>query len=156
MEEHGKVVAIMPVQRGTSQRTGSQWASLEFVLEMDGRYPRRVMFHLFGEENINRADIRLGEYVTIKAEAEAHEVNGRWFNDIRVWDVVRNGQSILRVSQMQAMAQQVSQQPQQSAPANQGQLPMTAGAGYGMQAPPSVQTGDPAPQYRGGGAQPPF
>lgn len=156
MEEHGKVVAIMPVQRGTSQRTGSQWASLEFVLEMDGRYPRRVVFHLFGEENINKADIRLGEYVTIKAEAEAHEVNGRWFNDIRVWDVVRNGQSILRVSQMQAMVQQASQQQQQSAPANQGQQYAPTGAPNGIQVPPAQPTAGQQAPWSNGGTQAPY
>lgn len=114
MEEHGKVIAILNAQTGTSTRTGNAWFSQSYVIEIDGRYTRKVAFNLWGRENNERAAIRLGEYITVLAEVEAHEFQGRWFNEVRAYDIQKGGRSVLRgefVPQVQAVSAQQIQQP---------------------------------------------
>lgn len=120
MEFHGKVVAILPVRSGVSQRTGEAWASQGFVLEADGQYTHRARFSLWGAERIQMANLQLGEFATAKFEIEAHENNGEWYNDLRCYDVVVNGISRLRNKQQN---QQPRQQPQQQAAIPNQQAP---------------------------------
>lgn len=96
MEEHGRVIVIMPIRQGVSQRTGQPWASQDFVIEVDGRYSRKVRLSLWGADRIQAANLQLGEYVTARFDIEAHETNGEYYNDLRCWDIVKNGVSVLR------------------------------------------------------------
>lgn len=96
MEEHGKVVWLSAIREGNSQKTGEKWSAQDFVLEMDGRYIRRVKFSLFGEERIKRAALQIGDYVTARFEIEAHFFNNDYYNDIRCYDIIKNGVSLLR------------------------------------------------------------
>lgn len=116
MEEHGRVICIMQQRSGVSQRTGQPWASLDFVIETEGRYPRKVRLSLWGQDNIYAAGLQPGEYITCKFEIEAHEVNGEFYNDLRCWDILKQGSSLLRRQQTQPQAapqQQQVNQPQQ-------------------------------------------
>ena len=47
-----KVIEIMPVESGTSQTTGREWKSREFVAEeiMNARYPNQVLMRLSGDD----------------------------------------------------------------------------------------------------------
>ena len=47
-----KVIEIMPVESGTSQATGREWKSREFVAEeiMDVRYPNQLLMRLTGDD----------------------------------------------------------------------------------------------------------
>ena len=47
-----KVIEIMPVESGTSQATGREWKSREFVAEeiMNARYPNQVLMRLSGDD----------------------------------------------------------------------------------------------------------
>lgn len=121
MELHGKVVEILPLRNGVSQRTGEQWSSQGFVLEMDGQYLRRARLNLWGIDRIQAANLQLGQYITAKFEIEAHEHNGDWYNDCRVYDIICNGVALLRRPKQQAPQQQVGYQqaPQQQAPYHQ-------------------------------------
>ena len=47
-----------------------------------------MVFNVFGEENLNRFNIQEGQELTVSFDVNAREYNGRWFNDIRVWNVV--------------------------------------------------------------------
>ena len=46
-----KVIEIMPMESGTSQTTGKEWKSREFVAEeiMDARYPNQLLMRLTGD-----------------------------------------------------------------------------------------------------------
>lgn len=116
MEEHGKVIYVSPIREGVSKSTGEVWKSLQFVLEMDGRYTRRVCFSLFGEHNVEKANLQLGEYITVRAEVEAHLYQNKWFNEIRVWDILKNG-----FSQLRGDAQPIQLAPDNQAPAQESE-----------------------------------
>lgn len=89
MDLTGKVIAILPANSGVSARTGNPWMSQEYVIEVPGQYPRKMLFRLFGEDRIKQFNIQAGEEVTVQFDIDAHEYNGRWFNEIRAYNVLR-------------------------------------------------------------------
>lgn len=103
MEIHGKIINALPLREGTSA-TGKPWQCASYVIETQEQYPRRVCFDVFGQEKIAQFNIRPGEMMTISFDIDAHEYNGRWFNSIRCWNVMRtqpgNGTVLQTPSQM--------------------------------------------------------
>lgn len=92
MELTGKIIAVMPANSGTSQRTGQTWMSQQYVLEVPGMYPKRMVFEVFGEDRIRSFNIQKDQEVVVSFEIDAHEFNGRWFNEVRAWNVRPVGQ----------------------------------------------------------------
>ncbi len=93
MELTGTIIAVMPVRSGVSQRTGNTWATQEYVIEVPGQFPKRCVFTIFGEDRIKQFAIQQGEQnLTVQFDIDAHEYNGRWFNEIRAYNVLRANQ----------------------------------------------------------------
>lgn len=92
MEITGKIIAVMEAKNGISQRTGNPWMTQEYVIEVLGTYPRRCMFNIFGEDRIKQFNIQVGEELTVQFDIDAREYNGKWYNDIRAYNVVRQQQ----------------------------------------------------------------
>ena len=92
MEITGKIIAVMPAESGTSQRTGNTWMKRQYVLEVPGMYPKRMVFEVFGEDKIKSFNVQQGMEATVSFEIDAHEYNGRWFNEVRAWNVKSAGQ----------------------------------------------------------------
>ena len=112
MEITGNIIAVMEPHSGVSQRTGNTWMTQEYVLEVPGMYPKKVVFSIFGEDRIKQFALQQGEQnVTVQFEIDAHEYNGRWFNEVRCYNVLRAG------------VQQSAPQPQTQQPAPQTQAP---------------------------------
>ena len=89
MDLTGKVIAILEARSGQSQRTGNAWMIQEYVIEVPGTFPRKMMFNVFGEERIKQFNIKPGEEITVQFDIDAREYNGRWYNDIRAFNVIR-------------------------------------------------------------------
>lgn len=87
MEITGKIIAVLEPRGGVSQRTGNSWKSQEYVIETVEQYPKKCVFNVFGEDNITRYNIQVGQMLTVSFDINAREWNGRWFNDIRAWNV---------------------------------------------------------------------
>lgn len=86
MEVQGKIIAALPERSGVSAR--GEWKSQDFVIETpNGQYPRKMLFTVFGAERLQRFNIQAGQDVLVAFDIDAHEWNGRWFNDIRAYDV---------------------------------------------------------------------
>lgn len=92
MEITGKIIAVLPANSGTSARTGNPWMSQTYVIETQGQYPKKLAFDVFGEERIKQFNIKQGEELTVRFDIDAHEYNGRWFNQIRAFNVEKIGQ----------------------------------------------------------------
>ena len=97
MELTGKFIAVMEPRSGVSSRTGNSWMTQEYVIEVPGTYPKKCLFNIFGEDRIKQFNIQMGEDITIQFDIDAREYNGRWFNDIRAYNVMR-GQQPMAVS----------------------------------------------------------
>ena len=89
MELTGRIIAVMEPRSGVSARTGNSWMTQEYVLEVPGQDPKRCVFNLFGEDRIKQFNIQNGEDLTIQFDIDAREYQGRWFNDIRAYNVIR-------------------------------------------------------------------
>ena len=89
MDLTGKVIAILPANSGVSQRTGNPWMSQEYVIDVPGQYPRKCMFRIFGEDRIKMFNIQAGEEVTVQFDIDAQEYQGRWYNRINAFNVLR-------------------------------------------------------------------
>lgn len=102
MNISGKVVQVLPIQTGTS-KAGNPWQKQEFVIDQGGQYPRKVCISLFGD---NVAKIpQVGQDVMVSVDIDSREFNGRWYTEIKAWNVVQAG------------AQQAAPAPQQVATA---------------------------------------
>lgn len=103
----GRVLQILPLQQGTS-KAGNPWQKQEFVLEQGGQYPRKVCISLFGD---NVAKIpQVGQDVMVSVDIESREFNGRWYTEIKAWNIVQAG------AQQAAPAPQPTYQPPQPQP----------------------------------------
>ena len=89
MDLTGKVIAILQPRSGVSQRTGNSWMTQEYVIEVPGQYPKKMLFNIFGEDRIKQYNIQMGEDITVSFDIDAREFNGRWYNDIRAFNVQR-------------------------------------------------------------------
>lgn len=98
MEIQGIVIAAMPTQKGVSQKSGRDWMSRDYVLEIPGRFPSHMVFRVFGEDRLRQFDIRKNDEVIVKFDIDAHEYKERWFNQINAYDVQKVLQSQLTSS----------------------------------------------------------
>lgn len=112
MEITGKIIHVLPERSGTSAR--GEWKAQSFVIETRDQYPRKMVFDVFGAERLQRFNIKSGDEVTVFFDIDAHEYQGRWFNNIRAFDVQR-----LDAAAAQAAGQAAAAAPQktQAAPA---------------------------------------
>lgn len=114
MDLTGKIIAVLPANSGVSTRTGNPWMSQEYVIEVPGQYPRKCVFRIFGEDRIKQFNIQNGEDVTVSFDIDAHEYNGRWFNEIRAYNVTRGAAPMAAAPQTAPFAPQQSAAPQTS------------------------------------------
>lgn len=87
MEIVGKIIQVLPLQSGTSSRTGNSWQVQSYVLETQEQYPRKVCFEIFGEDKIKNNPCNIDDLVTVSFDIESREFNGRWYTSIRAWRV---------------------------------------------------------------------
>lgn len=92
MELTGKVIAVLAARSGSSSKSGNAWMVQEYVVEIPGQYPKRCMFAVFGEDRIKQFNIQAGEDITVQFDIDAREYNGRWYNDIRAYNVIKSQQ----------------------------------------------------------------
>ena len=89
MELTGKIIAVMEAKSGKSAKTGNPWMVQEYVIEVPGQYPRSCVFSVFGEDKIKQMNIQMGEDLTVQFDIYARQNNGRWFNDVKAYNVIR-------------------------------------------------------------------
>lgn len=91
MELTGKIIQVLEERGGISARTGSEWRVGSYVLETTtDRFPRKMLFEVFGADKIQQFNIQVGEMVRVSFDIDANEYQGRWYNRIRAWNVDRN------------------------------------------------------------------
>ena len=90
MEIQGKVIAVLPERSGVSAR--GEWKSQTYVIETQEQYPKKMAFDVFGADRIANFGIQLGEVINVSFDIDAHEYQGRYFNQIRAWNVTKVSQ----------------------------------------------------------------
>lgn len=90
MEIQGKVIAVLPERSGVSAR--GEWKSQTYVIETQEQYPKKMAFDVFGADRIANFGIQFGEVISVSFDIDAHEYQGRYFNQIRAWNVTKVSQ----------------------------------------------------------------
>lgn len=120
MELTGKIIQAL-TQRSGLTKQGAPWVAQDFVLDITPKdanganYVRaqRLLFTVFGADKLAEMHLVAGEAVTVSIDFDAREKEGRWFNSIRAWKVVRvGGQSNAAVQPQPAAARAAYAQPQ--------------------------------------------
>lgn len=136
----GKIIAVLPTKSGTSAR-GTQWSSQTAVIETHEQYPKRVAFDVLGDK-ITEFNLQVGEEVTVSFDINAREYNGKWWNSVNAWQVVRQGGRQAPMQGGYNMNPQAGAQAAQYAAMAVAQNPMNPNNPF----PPSQQPGEPAGQ----------
>jgi len=84
MDITGKVIQILGEQTG--QGKNGAWRKLDFVIETQSQYPKKVCFSIWGDR-IDQANLKVGDDVVVSFDPESREYNGKWYTDLRAWKV---------------------------------------------------------------------
>ena len=125
MELEGKISVVMPAASGVSQSTGNPWMSQEYVMAYywfpNQTNPSYIVMRAFGEDRIKQFNLQANDEVRVRFHIEAHEYNGRWFNETRLDAVTFIGASASKNQQQPAQQGNTQAAGQQQAQQNQGQ-----------------------------------
>jgi len=86
MEISGTIIQLLPEKSGKSDR--GPWRKQEYVLESEGQYPKKVCFMVWGDK-IDELSIKEGEALSVSIDIESREYNGKWYTDVKAWQVNR-------------------------------------------------------------------
>ena len=84
MEIKGRLVKILPAQTG--QGRNGEWKKQEFVLELEGTYPRKVCISAWGDK-VNVSLLVEGTMLNVHFDIESREFNGKWYTNLTAWKV---------------------------------------------------------------------
>ena len=93
MEVKGILKCLVNSQTGTSQRTGNQWQTDEWLVVIPGRYERKINFSVKGIERCKQWKEFFDGMpdknapVIVKFEIDAREYQGRFYNEVEAWDI---------------------------------------------------------------------
>lgn len=85
VELTGRITQILPLEQGLS-KAGNAWRKQVFILETQDQYPRKVAISLLND-NIDKFPLQVGAVVTANLDIESREWNGKWFTEVRAWQV---------------------------------------------------------------------
>lgn len=87
MEQTGILLKKLDEHSGVSQRTGNAWKNAEFLMEVPGQYPQHINFTVADGQSgrIAHFENHIGKTVTVSFDIDAHEYNGRWYNEVKAW-----------------------------------------------------------------------
>ena len=100
MELQGKIRQVLETRSGVSKSTGNPWMSQEIVIDYfwwsNQRDASQIVMTIFGEDRINNWKLQPNDEVNVRYHVEAHQYNGRWFNEIRVDGITFVGISVAK------------------------------------------------------------
>ena len=94
----------------TGEGKSGTWKSLEFALEdTSGQYPRKACFEA-NTKSYDYADkLKIGDSVTVSYDVDANEFKGRYYNKLKAFKIVVNGQGGSVEHKPQVVSQNSSQ-----------------------------------------------
>ena len=91
MEINGKIVELLPEQSG--QSANGTWRKQQYILETDDQYPKKICFMVWSDK-IDELAIKQEENLVVSVDIESREFNGRWYTDVKAWQVTRAGVAV--------------------------------------------------------------
>ncbi len=90
MDVKGRIIQLLPTQTGAGKN--GQWRKQEFIVETEGKYPKKVCLSVWGDK-IDQFGLAVGQQVNASVELESREYNNRWYTEARAWKVDKSGSS---------------------------------------------------------------
>ncbi|OAV70706.1 hypothetical protein Barb4_01191 [Bacteroidales bacterium Barb4] len=78
MEITGKIIRVLPVQKGVT-KSGKEFTKQSYVLEYGDRYPKKFPFELFGAQRVSDADLHVDDVIRLLFDIDSNEWNGKWY-----------------------------------------------------------------------------
>jgi hypothetical protein len=91
MEISGRITELLPEKSGQSAK--GPWRKQDYVLETEGQYPKKICFMVWSDK-IDEFAIKEGENLVVSIDIESREYNGRWYTDVKAWQIARGGADI--------------------------------------------------------------
>jgi hypothetical protein len=88
MDVKGRIIQMLPMQTGAGKN--GQWRKQEFIVETQGKYPKKVCLSAWGDK-IDQFGLAVGQTVNASVELESREYNNRWYTEARAWKVEKQG-----------------------------------------------------------------
>lgn len=90
MEITGILLKKLGEREGVSKSNGNPWKTAEFLVEIAGQYPKYINFAVRDGQTgrIAHFDSLIGKTVNVSFDIDAHEYQGRWFNELNAWGVM--------------------------------------------------------------------
>lgn len=85
-EVKGKITAILDVKRGVT-RDGKDWEAIEYLITEEVQYGKTVKFSMYSSDGPIVDAPQIGDKVAVRFNVSAREYNGKWFNDVRAWQI---------------------------------------------------------------------
>jgi uncharacterized protein DUF3127 len=86
----GRIIKMLPLQTGVG-RNGA-WVKQDFVIETTEQYPKKVCLSTWGDKASNMDSYHPGEVVKVSFNPESREYNDKWFTELKVWKIEREGE----------------------------------------------------------------
>ena len=84
MEITGKLIQFLPPQTGEGKN--GTWKKQDVVVEQAGQIAKKVCVSFWGDK-VNISQYAVGDMLTIQADAESREFNGKWYTNLTAWKV---------------------------------------------------------------------
>lgn len=89
-EVEGVIIVALPVVNGITSK-GDEFEKREFVLQRDDWYKKKMKFSMISFGGPMEDYPEVGDSVSVKFTVEAMESKGRWFNEVRAYNITRRG-----------------------------------------------------------------
>lgn len=90
MEITGNLLHILQPQTGTGKN--GTWKKQEFVIETSDMYPKKVCLAAWGDK-IDISKFTPGQSLKVSFDVESREYNGKWYTDLKAFNVQSDSKS---------------------------------------------------------------
>lgn len=80
----GKLIQVLNAQNITGKN--GAMTKQEFVIEVPGKYPKKVCFTMWGAV-VDTFNYERGTEITVSYDMSSREYNGKWYSEIKAWKI---------------------------------------------------------------------
>jgi hypothetical protein len=91
MQIEAILVKILPCQTGNGKN--GIWKKQELIFEINERFLRNICVSIWGDR-INTNEFKIGETLSVYFDAESREFNGKWFTDLKAYNIARIAEAL--------------------------------------------------------------
>jgi hypothetical protein len=87
----GQVTKLLPIESGDKKDGSGKWYSQSIVIMQEGQYATEISLKALGVNFEKLKPILIGDNVEIKFNIKGREWQGKYYNDLQIWDIKKIG-----------------------------------------------------------------